>query len=592
MYLLPLFLLQSPAVQPTIIVSADRIAQPQESALPEIEVIDREQIDAAGVSDLYELLRGRPGLDLTRAGPPGTQSSVFVRGANSNQVLVLIDGVRVAQATTGGAAWELIPLATIGRIEIIRGPRSSIYGSDAIGGVVSIHTRRDDGHELNARAGRYASYSIGGRLAMAGEGGHFALSVEDRRSDGFSAIVDPNVFGFDADSDAMEGQVALVSGGLARDGASLDGHLLASRLKVDFDPNRSVARHDQLGLTMTTAGFAGSRQFVLGHLQLDLEQFPARAEGPRLSRFTTERDSWSLLERIDFEPLDLTLGLDYASEEGAAESGTQVDFRGRRQTTSAFALARGAIRALDYELGLRHDDSSDYGSAWTPQAALRWNYASAGSLRLSVGDGFRAPNYNELYSPGFVFDGSALFAGNPALEPERARSVELGWAGTIGRTMLTAAAYSTEVRDLVSFEGQNFQAINIARAQLDGVDLSAEFSVDRVDIRGWYSWLDARNERTGAALLRRAEHKAGLKLESNVGESQRLGADLEHVAERPDFGTTLAAYTLLHLRWQVQLGDHATLQVRLENATDERYELIDGYGVAGASLSVGLRLGR
>lgn len=219
------------------------------------------------------------------------------------------------------------------------------------------------------------------------------------------------------------------------------------------------------------------------------------------------------------------------------------------------------------------------------QLAGGWRF-DGGRAYLSAGEGFRAPNLNELYSPGF----GGLFAGNPELGPERSRSLEIGVDARLGAADAGLSVYRTRIKDLIAFEGgETFQAINIARVEIDGVEARLERSFGRWSLAGHLTWLDARNADSGAALLRRPEWQSGLDLGWQWSEALSLGFEALDVRNRVDFGGALPDYTTLALRADWRIGEDWRLTARLANATDEDYGYALGFAAAGREFIVNLR---
>jgi vitamin B12 transporter len=562
-------------------VVANRQEQPLADALAAVVVLDRAAIEASQASDLADLIRRLPGLDLGRTGGSGQSTSVFVRGGNSNHVLVLIDGVRVASANTGGFAFEQLALEEIERIEYLRGPRAAHYGSDAIGGVLLITTRRGLERSAVARAGRYGRGVLAAGLGLGDEGAGLRLSAGGETYDGFSAQ-NPQGFSYDPDRDGFEHRHFGARLGFAGEAQRLELAFRAARGETAFDRGESEARQNHFAATWRGRLSQGwQHELILAQARDSLFSEPSG------SRFETRRLALDWLHRLELsEMLNLSAGLHGLRERGGQlrRNGTAV-FAGRRERIGASLALLGALAPWRYELSLRHEDSDGYGGHSTGQAALGWAF-DRGRLYLSAGQGFRAPNFNELFSPGF----SGLFAGNPKLRPERSRSLELGIDAEFGRFDLGFRLHRTRLKDLIAFQGPNFQAVNLARAKTEGAELEATTELGGFLLRGRLQYLKAVDEATGLQLLRRARRQAGLGVERRLGDLD-LALEGQYVGKRRDFGGDLKSFALWEARAGWRLSPDWRLQAKLGNLFDRDYTLARGFNAPGREWLIGLRYG-
>ncbi|MFA5683968.1 MAG: TonB-dependent receptor [Lysobacteraceae bacterium] len=568
-----------PPRQPEIVVSATRTEATLDSVLASVEVIDRAAIEASD-GDVLTLLRSRAGVDIVRGGGLGQQTSLFLRGGNSSHVLVLIDGVRVASANTGGHVWEHLPLAQIERIEIVRGPRAALFGSDAIGGVIQIFTRRPVAVEALVGLASHDTWRVEAGAGRAGAHGEFGVRAAMVDSVGFSAQ-NAAGFSYDPDDDGYRQRSLNLSAGLDGERLRLDGQWLYARSEVEFDQGESRTDASSARLALS-GGQRSPWSLALGHHREDLDT-PVF-----FSRYETRR--WQL-EAQRVQPLggrgEWLHGASLVHDEGVnldTFAGSAQYAQSRRQR-AVFVDWRDGHGALDWQLGARHDDFDSFGGRTSLQAALGWRLGAQARLRLNAGEGFRAPTLNELYSPGF----GGLFAGNADLDPERARNLEAGFDWQGAGVELSLAAYRNRVRDLIDFSGgECFQAINIARADLRGIELQTGIDIDDWRLSANLGWQRARDADSGLALLRRAARKATLGIERDW-RAARLGLELHGVSARADSTGELPGYALLGAWLNQPLSRRLTLQLRLDNILDRDYVLIPGYNTPGATASVQLR---
>jgi vitamin B12 transporter len=565
------------ATEPVIEVTDTRMAQTVDASLANVTVITREDIEASGAADLYDVLRTQAGVDLARSGGPGEQTALFLRGTNSNHVLVLVDGVRIASTGTGGVDFSLLPLDAIQRIEIVRGPRAAYWGSDAIGGVIQIFTRKLRGPSASLQYGSYDDASASAGIGRQDERGGFNVQAGIRHVRGFSAE-NPEGFGYNPDDDGLRNRNFAASGDMKLGTQTLSAHALYSDSSNEFDQGVSHVIEQDLGTAL--AGNVSSRWFQrlsFGSARDDLDT-PAFFE-----LFRSRRQSATWLNIFSLTPdQSLTAGVERVHETGE-NVGTFANadiYDTSRNNTAAFAGWNGHLQSFDWELATRHDRNSVFGGATTASAAVGYRVLPDLRFTASFGQGFRAPSLNEQFSPGY----GGLFAGNPDLRPERSRSSELGAEWTPATSLsFKLAAYHTNINDLIDFTGPLFQAENTARAKIDGVELQANWRHDGWALDGNATWQDARDPQTGAHLLRRASRKGDLLLTRQLGRRVDAGLELYAEGPRPEFGGPLPGYALVNACVNIVLSPAWQLHLRAENLADRTYSLIRGYNTPGRS---------
>lgn len=573
---------EPPTRQPEVLVTAQRTELPVSESLAAVSVITRADIESAGSLDLVDLLRRETGVDVVRGGGFGQQTSVFLRGTNSNQLLVLIDGVRVASTNVGGYAWEHLPLNQIERVEVVRGPRAALYGSDAIGGVIQIFTRPASGIEAGLRAGSHDTYGVDAGFGVAGERGRFGLRAGYTDSRGINAST-PDNFSFDPDRDGFLARNLQLTGSLMLAEQTLALRALRTDDRAEFDQGVSTATNDS-----AEASLSGPLGDSIAH-RLSLAGADETLETAAFfNRFDSRRRQLDWQVDLDLSARQsLLLGLAWVGEKGGLTNTFDGSrrFSGNRTNRAVFAGWRGAFDAHSLELATRYDDNSVFGSASTTQAAWGWRLARDIALRAGFGEGFRAPNFNELYSPGF----GGLFAGNPELGAERSENFEIAvglFPDSPHRVELRA--FRTGIRDLIAFAGTDFQAINIERARIDGFEASAELSLGEWRVIGNATWQDPRNRDSGQRLLRRAQRKANLRGERRVGR-WHFGGELHAASGIADFGGSLPGYLTLAVNGGVSLRKGLQLDARIDNLLEREYTLVRGFRTPGLTATLNLR---
>ncbi|WP_121306109.1 TonB-dependent vitamin B12 receptor, partial [Pseudomonas aeruginosa] len=405
------------------VVTATRTAQTASQSLAAVSVIDREDIERSQARSVPELLRQVPGVSLANNGGFGKNTTLFLRGTESDHVLVLIDGIKVGSASAGLTAFQDLPVELIERIEVVRGPRSSLYGSEAIGGVIQIFTRRGDGQGAKPffSAGYGTHHTLEGSAGVSGGAGNgwYSLGVSSFDTAGINTKRAGTV-GYEPDRDGYRNLSGNLRGGYRFDnGLELDGTLLRAKSHNDYD--------QVFGNSGFNANADGEQNLVGGRarftpldpwlvtLQAGRSEDKADAyqDGRFYSRFDTRRDSLSWQNDLTLaEGHVLTLGYDWQKDEISSSEAFSVD---SRLNKGWFAQYLGRYGRQDWQLSLRRDDNQQFGVHDTGSAA--WGYALSDALRFTVsyGTAFKAPTFNELYYPDY---------GNPDLDAETSRSLE------------------------------------------------------------------------------------------------------------------------------------------------------------------------
>lgn len=558
-----------------VVVTASRVRQPASKSLFNVNVITAEDIENSGQQTLAEILQSKGGVEITSNGGFGQPSAVRIRGAEARHTLVLIDGIRVDSATVGTTAFEHIPLNQISRIEIVPGPRSGLYGSDAIGGVVQIFTRRDQpGWSANAGAGAYDTANVSAEFALRADGNEFSLNAGYFDSDGFSATKPSIPFGLhNPDDDGYRNRN--FSAKFSREFAA--GHEAGATAlvfdgKAEFDSG--IASDDvnetQLSVyslyTRNQFTRAWSSLFRIGQGRDDLVvsgAFPA-AFRTRQNQFTWQNDFALALGTI-------TLGAEYLDQK--VDSTTEF-VEDERDVRSYFAgyLAEFGRHAL--QINSRHDDNSQFGSVTTGSAAYGYRFTENLRARASAGTAFKAPTFNDLYFPPSFF-----FSGNPNLEPERSRSFEAGLDYSVGRHRLSANYFQNRIRDIIVVDPTTFATvINLDRARIRGVELAYHGEIGDWGIVALATYQNPENEETGDLLPRRAREFASVELRRDWGafnaalEITASGERFDSSTENP--ATRMSGYAIANLRAGYTLRRGISLNARWNNVLNKDYELL------------------
>lgn len=577
---------ENATLQPTIEVTATRVAETVDASLADVSVITRQDIEASSAPDLLELLRLQAGVDVARTGGAGQQTSVFLRGTNSNHVLVLIDGVRVASSNTGAFAFENLPIDAVERVEIVRGPRASYWGSDAIGGVIQIFTRKLDSAHLAASYGSYKSSDGSVGYGAQSDAGGFSVQLGARHVGGFSAsnpaagpyVYNPDDNGFQNHNIVAQGDYNLGTQKLSASIFRSEGTLSFDNGDPGYGSSRTLDQAAGVNLQGPLADY-WQQHLSIGSSREDIVT-PVFGNDYRSTR---EELSWT----NDFTlsaTQHLIAGLDYVHDYGISNDtfGGTTLYSESRDNSGVFTGWRVADGAFDSDLSARYDHNSTFGSAFSGSAAAGWKFSDDLRLSASYGSAFRAPNLNELYSPGY----GGYYAGNPLLDPERSRNGEIALQWHVNEAnQIDVRAFSDRVHDLIDFSGgSKSQAINIDHAAIDGAEITHTWHDSS------WSWSNAltlqnpRDSDTDTQLLRRPKEKFSSIFEAALNEHLHAGIEVLYSGRSDDVGgITLGSYALLNLRANYQLSQDFKLGARLENLTDKNYQLVYGYNTPGRS---------
>lgn len=582
-----------PADLPEVVVTATRLPAIV-AETPGARVIDRRTIDQRGAVFAADILAGVPGLSVTRTGLAGP-AQVRMRGATPGKTLVLVDGVPVNDPAdiSGGADFTGFELSDIERIEVLSGPQSSLWGSDAIGGVIAFTTRELDGLAAEAEAGSYDT--VRGRLAggVSTDRYGFGAWVSHFDTAGISAADEadgnPEADGFTATTVGARGRYALSDAAMVdaalrwtESDGGLDGNPPPTFALADTDDTFSRDQWSGFGrLRLDALGLA--HQFSVSASDISrgiLSDFP--------STFEADRQVYRWQADGSASGVDFVVGAEREDTEGSLSTGDSVKFG----TTSAFATARiDPTERLTLTGALRLDDTDDFGSETTGRVSAAYTLGSGFTLSGAWGTGFKAPSISQALCD-FCY-GAAVF---PRLSPETAAGYEaaLGWGTPDGRLEGRITLYRLDVEDqIAAFSTPDFSAfyyVNLDQTRTDGVEMEGRARLGRgFDLSLAYAWTDAREVPSGDRLLRVPEHAGSATL---GWTGRRLSGALTVRAEddQDDAGGVREGFVTANLTGAYALTDQVSLTARVENLADERYQQVLGYGEPGRSGYVGVRL--
>ncbi|WP_164915633.1 TonB-dependent receptor domain-containing protein [Chromohalobacter israelensis] len=586
-------------------VTANRLPQSQSDVLASTTVIDRDDIERSQAGSIIDLLQGRAGIEIAQNGPPGTLSSLFMRGTESDHSLVLVDGVRINSATSGGASLEMLPLEAIERIEIVRGPRAAAYGADAIGGVIQVFTRRGaaTGTQggLKASAGSDSTQRQSAWVATGDDDTRLNASLFHRDGDGFNAT--------QADDSGERD-------GFERAGAQLG---LSHRFNDDVEVSVNALRQNFEGEydnCYPAGAFTPTQDCVTkGYLQsfgsqLDVqlqpdwqmsitaghfdEQREERYAGERQSLIESHRDEVGLQHRFTRDNGVDVLGIDYRHDSVDFDSASPYagDYvRDSRENIGIYAMMQRTYGAHEVSGSLRHDDDSLFGDETTGSLGYAYRLTPYQRLGASVSTAYKAPNLIDLYGP---------YGTNPDLDAETAENLEAFWAYERDGWQGRVTVFDNRIDDLIGYDPMTSIPYNVDEARIRGVELSGGWHGEKLstnlaltfqdpEVRRWsdsYAGIEK-----GDRLLQRANRFARWDVDYQVFPDWSVGTTLNVSGDRIAYGGgTTAGYGVVDLRTAWQVTSMIELSAKVENAFDKEYQLVDGYNTQDRYVEGGVTL--
>lgn len=604
-----------------VVVTANRSAQPIERVGASVTVLTQAAIEARQTPAVVELLAQTPGVSFTRNGGVGTSTGVNIRGAESQHTVVLIDGVKLndPSSTQGGFNFGNLLIGDTARIEVLRGAQSTLWGSQAIGGVVNIVTAEPTEAlqgSLDAEAGARGTTYFRGGIGGANERLSWRLAASRYDTDGFSAFA----AGKEDDGYTNTG----LSGRLnvkVTDAVSLDLRSVWSSGRNDFDAFNGDSR--EYGKTQELVAYAGLNFDLLdgrfrnrigyAHTDTDRRNFNPDNTVQALT-FDAEGQNrrWEYQGAFAFtEALNATFGLEHEKSEMKTRSPGDWDpnpafGRGEAELNSAYGqLQWTVLDGLTLTGGLRYDDHAQYGDSLLGQVAAAWALNEGGTVvRASWGQGFRAPGLYELYSE----------YGNLTLQPEEFDSWEIGVEQRLfDRAVVSATYFNRQADNEIRYNGCSTPSTdplctvngagrwgyyrNVQKTEAQGVELVGRVDVtERLNVSANYTWTDAKSASgatDGKRLTRRPEHMANFAADYAFAFGLKTGVAVRYVGETFNNDTNTVkvdAYTLVDLRASYPVNDILEVYGRIENAFDEDYQTVLNYGAPGRGVFGGVRV--
>jgi vitamin B12 transporter len=576
-----------------VVVTAARIPQTRESVIGDITVIDAEEIQRAGQSTFIELMQRQAGIEISSNGGAGQVSSIFLRGTNSNQVVILIDGMRVGSATTGSTAFSNIPLVQIEKIEILRGPATSLYGQDAVGGVIQIFTKQGSGTpQFNAALG-YGSYNT--KTAEAGfrgsvENTNFALNVSSIATNGFSALKTTTSIDKDKDSYRNLAVSGLISHKIA-EGHEMGIQLLNTVGHNNYDSgfnsfynfdDMSALSYSLFSKNQLTSNWKSTLRIGEG-IDDDKSQYDVGVSD--ISKYKTKQKQLSWQNDLELSIGTLTLLYDRLEQKLISNT----VFNKTTRNTDGFLVSYFAnIDNQSLQTSLRTDHSAQFGTNTTGGLGYGYKFSQNWRLTASYDKAFKVPTFNDLYYPD---DGWGPYS-DPNLKAEKSENFEstLRYQG-MGRDA-TATIYQNKIDNFIALNQTGFP-INV-NAKIKGVSLTASQSFNNWSLKGSLDIQSPKNEDNGKLLNRRANRHGSINLSKTYGNWRVASELIASSARYNDANNTLrmGGYSIVNLTADYKIDTSWSIQGRINNLLDKNYALAYSgstpYNTPGANLFVSL----
>ncbi|MFM9271257.1 TonB-dependent receptor domain-containing protein [Halomonas elongata] len=571
-----------------VVVTATLAPRTASQSLSSVSVIDEATLRRQDPTDITDVLRAQPGVDVSANGSFGKTSSVYLRGAGSQSTPLMIDGIRLRSATAGGPAWEFLDPRMFERVEVVRGPRGSLYGADAVGGVVQLFTPEGEGEptpRITLGGGSFDTRRASASLSGSEDGTRYYVAASRLESDGYEIVDGEGDKGYDNTTALMR---------LAHtfeDGAELGVLGLRARGNTEFD---SFGTPSDTDYVQQVAGVYGelpvtdtwSSRLTLSEARDERDTHGGTGESIFDTRTRTAR--WE--NALAFGRHELVVGAEYSRDD--VDSTVDYD-EDSRDNTAVFSQALLDFSPLTVQVALRHDDNEAFGEETTGSLALGLSLDDIHTLRASYGTAFRAPTFNDLYYPDDGF-----FVGNPDLDPESSETFELGLRGQLGRGFWDLAVYQSEIDDLISNIDTDGDGVvdtpeNVERARIRGVELSTGAEVLDWSLRAALSYTDPEDRETGNQLAHRATKSLRFDADRELGD-WALGGSVIAQGERYDDADNqqrLGGFATFDLRASWNFAPGWSTRLTLENLLDKQYQTVGGYDSAGRAAFLSVSFG-
>jgi vitamin B12 transporter len=566
-----------------VVFTANKMEQDINDTLTDVEVIDRQEIERIQPQSFTDLLANIAGIDVVQKGGQGQNTSIFSRGANSNQLLVLIDGVRVGSATLGGKSVADISISQIERIEIIKGPRAALWGSDAIGGVLHIFTRRfrPNEHRIGLTMGTHGTREVDASIGFGNDNLSNTLTYSKKDTKGMDAHVSR-----DADDDGYENDSLSIRGDYKiSDTSTVDWLALIDQGETEYDSSfgGDKTSHDNhlWNLRYSLQSGDWNNQFSVSQSSDENIIFGNGTAKSDADVFETQKQQFKFLSQYKLsDSLSLAGGLEWLEDD--VSSSTTTYSKEQRTTKSIHLNSTYKADSWLAELAIRRDDVEDVASETTYNLGLGYRINEQHQLSVNFGEGFKAPSFNDLYFP---------YGGNPDLKFETSSNSEFVIKGFYDVGNLVVSIYDSEIENLIQWipdDNGIWAPQNVGTADIFGLDASFKITQGDFSHKIIASYVEAEDGITGNQLALRAKNHFGYEI-SYQGEAFNFFAQVQQVGKRPDtdfetfMPTNLDSYVQVNMGFGYRFNDNLQLKLRISDALAEEPTPASGYNSEGRS---------
>ncbi len=595
-----------------IVVTATRTGTPLSQIASSVTVITAEEIEAKQQTQVLDVLRSVPGVNIIQTGSMGGATSIYLRGTDTRHTLLLIDGIEYRDASSIGGVTSLENLTTdnISQIEIVRGAQSVLYGSDAIGGVINIITKKGskqpEGY-ASVEGGSYntwiekAGFSAGSKTISS------ALAVSRTDSDGFSAANEKNgnteedgfenttvsfnlgvnpaeMFEINLNVHSSDAENEYDAYGPVDGDYVLNSELLAGRIEG------KTSLYDGLWKVAVGVAVTDKNRTTTGSNYYDGYEYNGKVTKLDLQNTIQLGQNHTVVIGAETEKEELD-SFSYLGDYSAWPAVTYTAFRYEEDSknNALFLQDQFSSKALSAAIGVRYDDHNQFGNKTTWRFAPTYNITSTGTrLKGSIGTGFKAPSLYQLYGQLPPYN-----VGNENLKPEESLSWDLGIEQSLLNSsfIISLTYFHNDIDDYIDYDYSDGY-VNVEGLTTQGIESTIEwYPSDIFDTQINYTYTDSENKEDGSRLLRRPLHKGSFNLNLYPLDAVKLSLSAVYVGERDDTGSRiLDAYTLVNLATSYQINDNFKIFGRVDNLFDKDYEEVSGYGTAGLSGYAGIKL--
>ncbi|WLF84532.1 TonB-dependent receptor domain-containing protein [Moraxella sp. ZY210820] len=563
-----------------IVVTANRIDTTSKNVLASIIVIDRQEIEQKQYTSLLEALISVPSIAISNSGGAGKISSISIRGTSNRHVLVLVDGQKVGSATLGETAFEHFPISQIERIEVVNGARSGIYGSEAVGGVIQIFTRKNnDSNGIKAfgstTIGSHQSYQGNLGLSATSDQAWATLNIATEFTDGFNATNIQQIQ--DLDKDGYKNKSAFLRTGYRfNDRLKLDAHALMVDAKNDYD-------YSDWGATDTTNVHGNIKQNVYGigaNIKplnaWDLNIKVGRSEDKLDSRdgfpsiINTQRDTINIQNTLTLPANQkVVIGADYQQDKISGTTNYAVK---ERDNKGYYAQYLAQFNGLNMQGAVRLDDNEQFGNKTTGNIALGYQFNDTIQAYASYATAYKAPTFNDLYWPG---------SENPTLVPEQSKNYELGFKGSLFNLDWQLNGFQNKIDNMIVWapnRSGNWVPSNVDKAEIKGIELALGQKLDKLSWNASYTYQDPTNKTIGAntnnQLVLRAKQLAKFSADYDLTDKLSTGLSI-YASDKRYINVSntsyLSGFATADFRISYRILPEFLVQAKLANAFDKTY---------------------